>query len=88
MTTQDRVIINRLPTGVCGLDEVVGRQNLTRARIGDADDVLVVQLRMKRPGMRWSPHGGQAMLALCARVASRRPLPAYALVATPQRRAA
>lgn len=34
----------------------------------------VVQRRMKRAGMRWSPDGGQAMLALRARLRSRRPL--------------
>lgn len=34
----------------------------------------VVQHRMKRPGQRWSDHGGDAMLALRARRASRRPL--------------
>ncbi|MFN8534781.1 MAG: ISKra4 family transposase [Dehalococcoidia bacterium] len=34
----------------------------------------VVQQRMKRAGMRWSDAGGDAMLALCARVASERPL--------------
>jgi len=36
----------------------------------------VVQRRMKRAGMRWSPHGGDAMLALRARLRSRRPLAA------------
>jgi hypothetical protein len=35
----------------------------------------VVQVRMKRPGMRWSKHGGEAMLALCAYRAGNRPLP-------------
>jgi hypothetical protein len=35
----------------------------------------VVQVRMKRSGMRWSDSGGQAMLALCAYLASKRPLP-------------
>jgi hypothetical protein len=34
----------------------------------------VVQIRMKRSGMRWSDTGGQAMLALCAYRASHRPL--------------
>jgi hypothetical protein len=34
----------------------------------------VVQTRMKRAGMRWSDAGGDAMLALCARYASDRPL--------------
>jgi hypothetical protein len=34
----------------------------------------VVQQRLKRAGMRWSETGGQALLALCARWASRRPL--------------
>jgi hypothetical protein len=34
----------------------------------------VVQQRMKRAGMRWSEAGGQALLALCARSASQRPL--------------
>lgn len=34
----------------------------------------VVQVRMKRSGMRWSDTGGQAMLALCAYRASNRPL--------------
>ncbi len=33
----------------------------------------VIQQRMKRPGQRWSEHGGQAMLALRARLASGRP---------------
>ncbi len=28
---------------------------------------------MKRAGMRWSDHGGDAMLALLARLKSRRP---------------
>ncbi len=32
----------------------------------------VVQLRMKRPGMRWSVAGGQALLAVCARRSSGR----------------
>jgi hypothetical protein len=36
----------------------------------------VVQRRMKRAGMRWSDDGGDAMLALRARRASRRPLAA------------
>lgn len=36
----------------------------------------VVQRRMKRAGMRWSPDGGQAMLFLRARLRSRRPLAA------------
>jgi hypothetical protein len=35
----------------------------------------VVQVRMKRSGMRWSDAGGQAVLALCAYRASNRPLP-------------
>ena len=35
----------------------------------------VVQVRMKRSGMRWSDSGGEAMLALCAYRASNRPLP-------------
>jgi hypothetical protein len=35
----------------------------------------VVQVRMKRSGMRWSDAGGQAMLALCAYRASNRSLP-------------
>jgi hypothetical protein len=35
----------------------------------------VVQVRMKRSGMRWSDAGGQAMLALCAYLASKRSLP-------------
>jgi hypothetical protein len=34
----------------------------------------VVQQRMKRPGQRWSDHGGRAMLALRGRFASGRPL--------------
>lgn len=34
----------------------------------------VVQRRMKRAGMRWSPAGGQAMLTLRARLRCRRPL--------------
>src|SRR6266536_2773840 len=34
----------------------------------------VVQVRMKRPGMRWSRNGGEALLALCAYRASNRPL--------------
>lgn len=34
----------------------------------------VVQHRMKRPGMRWSDTGGDALLALRARVRSHRPL--------------
>jgi hypothetical protein len=34
----------------------------------------VVQQRMKRAGMRWGEAGGRAMLALCAHVASDRPL--------------
>jgi hypothetical protein len=34
----------------------------------------VVQQRLKRAGMRWSEAGGQALLALCARSASQRPL--------------
>lgn len=34
----------------------------------------VVQLRMKRPGMRWSHQGAQALLAVCARRSSGRPL--------------
>jgi hypothetical protein len=36
----------------------------------------VVQRRMKRAGMRWSEDGGDAMLALRARLRSRRPLAA------------
>jgi hypothetical protein len=36
----------------------------------------VVQRRMKRAGMRWSPNGGQAILILRARLRSRRPLAA------------
>ncbi|MDP8923659.1 MAG: hypothetical protein M3O34_12360, partial [Chloroflexota bacterium] len=36
-----------------------------------ADHLL--QRRMKRAGMRWSDHGGDAMLALLARLKSRRP---------------
>ena len=36
----------------------------------------VVQRRMKRAGMRWSPSGGDAILALRARQRSRRPLAA------------
>jgi len=35
----------------------------------------VVQVRMKRSGMRWSHSGGEAMLALCAYLASNRVLP-------------
>ncbi len=35
----------------------------------------VVQVRMKRSGMRWSDAGGEAVLALCAYRASNRPLP-------------
>jgi hypothetical protein len=35
----------------------------------------VVQVRMKRSGMRWSDAGGQALLALCAYRSSNRPLP-------------
>ena len=35
----------------------------------------VVQVRMKRPGMHWSKHGGEALLALCAYRAGNRPLP-------------
>ena len=31
----------------------------------------LVQLRMKRPGARWSPAGAQAILTLCAHLASR-----------------
>ena len=34
----------------------------------------VVQQRMKRAGMRWGDDGGRALLALCAHVASARPL--------------
>jgi hypothetical protein len=37
----------------------------------------VVQVRMKRSGMRWSDTGGQAVLALCAYRASHRPLPLF-----------
>ncbi len=36
----------------------------------------VVQRRMKRAGMRWSDAGGDAILALRARLRSRRPLAA------------
>lgn len=36
----------------------------------------VVQRRMKRADMRWSPAGGDAMLALRARLRSRRPVAA------------
>ena len=35
----------------------------------------VVQVRMKRSGMRWSDAGGQAVLTLCAYRARNRPLP-------------
>ena len=35
----------------------------------------VVQVRMKRSGMRWSDVGGEALLALCAYRASNRSLP-------------
>lgn len=35
----------------------------------------VVQVGMKRSGMRWSDSGGEAMLALCAYLASNRALP-------------
>ena len=35
---------------------------------------LLLQRRMKRAGMRWSDHGGDAMLALLARLKSRRTL--------------
>ena len=35
----------------------------------------VVQVRMKRSGMRWSDVGGQAILTLCAYRAGNRPLP-------------
>ena len=34
----------------------------------------LVQRRMKRAGMRWSDAGGRAMLALCARLRSGRPI--------------
>ncbi len=34
----------------------------------------VVQVRMKRSGMRWSRNGGEALLALCAYGAGNRPL--------------
>lgn len=34
----------------------------------------VIQLRMKRPGMRWADHGGRAISALRATIRSRRPL--------------
>lgn len=44
----------------------------------------VVQIRMKRSGMRWSDAGGEALLALCAYRAGKRPLP---LPATPPRAA-
>ncbi len=36
----------------------------------------VVQIRLKRPGMRWSVPGARALLALRARDRSRRPLAA------------
>ena len=36
----------------------------------------VIQLRMKRPGMRWTDHGGRAVAALRATIRSRRPLAA------------
>ncbi|MCC6498140.1 MAG: hypothetical protein IT193_17975, partial [Propionibacteriaceae bacterium] len=36
----------------------------------------VIQLRMKRPGMRWSDHGGRAIAALRSRLRSTRPLAA------------
>jgi hypothetical protein len=36
----------------------------------------VVQVRVKRSGMRWSDSGGEAMLALCAYRGSNRRLPA------------
>ena len=36
----------------------------------------VIQLRMKRPGMRWSDHGGRAIAALRSTIRSRRPLAA------------
>jgi hypothetical protein len=36
----------------------------------------VIQLRMKRPGMRWSDHGGRAIAALRSRLRSSRPLAA------------
>ncbi len=38
----------------------------------------VVQRRMKRAGMRWSDAGGDALLALLARLKSRRPILARA----------
>src|SRR5207237_6070818 len=40
----------------------------------------VVQVRMKRSGMRWSDSGGEALLALCAYRASNRPLPLPVLI--------
>jgi hypothetical protein len=46
----------------------------------------LVQLRMKRPGARWSEAGGQALLTLRAHLLSRRPLPAERL-APPSRAA-
>ena len=35
----------------------------------------VLRVRMKQPGMRWSKHGGGALLALSAYRAGNRPLP-------------
>jgi hypothetical protein len=34
----------------------------------------IVQLRLKRPGLRWSDLGAAALLTLCARLCSNRPL--------------
>src|SRR6266852_1488753 len=42
---------------------------------GESAAKHVVQVRMKRSGMRWSDAGGQALLALCAYRASSRSLP-------------
>jgi hypothetical protein len=36
----------------------------------------IAERRLKGPGMRWTPDGSEAMLALCARKASNRPLQA------------
>jgi hypothetical protein len=51
----------------------------------------LVQLRLKRPGARWSPAGAQAILTLRAHLRSRRPLLCHALAPTitaaPQRAA-
>jgi len=43
----------------------------------------LVQRRMKRAGMRWSDHGGRAMLALRARLRSRRPITLSPSIARP-----